>query len=381
MTKIKLGIDQIDDYLYVFKDQRVGLITNPTGVNSQLESTIDILNKKTHLTTLFSPEHGVRGDLQAGIKLDNYQDEETGCMVYSLYGKDRKPSEDMLKDVDVIAFDIQDVGARYYTYLYTMAYAMMAAKEQGKKMVIFDRPNPVGADKVEGNILDLSCRSFVGYYPITQRFGLTIGELALLFNKEYDIDCDLTVIPMANYKRTDTYNDTGLHWIFPSPNIPTTHTAYAYLITCYFEGTNMSEARGTAKPFEMFGAPWFKAKPLLDALGQYHLPGVWFRKTHFTPYYSKYNNELCEGIEIIIDDYDTLEPVKTGMTIIYLLKELYDQFEFLKPAYEGRHPMIDFLNGDTFLREHTMSLDDIYEKISNDSEQFRKLKGTYHLYD
>ena len=195
---VKLGIERIDEYLSLFEGKRVGLITNPTGVDHNLKSTIDILNEKTNLVALFSPEHGVRGDLQAGVRLDTYVDPDTGITVYSLYGKTRKPTTEMMDEIDVLCFDIQDVGARFYTYLYTMAYSMQACKEHDKPMVIFDRPNPVNARDVEGNILNVTYRSFVGYYPLPQRYGLTIGELATFFNEEFDIHASIHVIPMSN---------------------------------------------------------------------------------------------------------------------------------------------------------------------------------------
>ncbi len=381
MPRIKLGIDRIDEYLDVFCNKHVGLITNPTGMNSELCSTIEILSEKTHLVSLFSPEHGVRGDLQAGVKLDTYQDEQTGCTVYSLYGKDKKPSPEMLENIDIIAFDIQDVGARYYTFLYTMAFAMQAAFENSKKFVVFDRPNPVGGIAVEGNILEETYRSFIGYYPIPQRYGLTIGELALLFNKEFSINCDLTIITMHGYQRKFIYQDLELPWLMPSPNIPTSQTTFAYLATCYFEGTNVSEGRGTTKPFQIFGAPWLDTQQLIDELHACHLVGVRFRKIYFTPSFSKYKDVLCHGVELIIDDYLMFEPVKTGMTIIYIMSALFTEFEFIKPYKDGMHPMIDFLNGDVFLREHQITLSDIYHKLEKDREIFQKLKGKYHLYD
>ncbi|MBU1020837.1 MAG: DUF1343 domain-containing protein, partial [Firmicutes bacterium] len=224
---VKLGIEQIEEYLHIFTNKRVGLITNPTGITSDFTTTIEVLQKHTNLVSLFSPEHGVRGDLQAGVTLGDYVDEATGCMVYSLYGKNKKPSKEMLENVDLLAFDIQGVGARFYTFVYTMAYAMMACAEYGKKMVVFDRPNPVNAVVVEGNILDINYRSFIGYYPIPQRHGLTIGELAKLFNQEFEINCDLVVVPMKAYQRAMDYEDTLLPWVFPSPNIPNPISTYA----------------------------------------------------------------------------------------------------------------------------------------------------------
>ena len=197
----------IDEHLNLFKQKRVGLITNPTGVTKDFTTTIEVLSKKTNLVSLFSPEHGVRGDLQAGVKLDTYQDSETGCQVYSLYGENRKPTKEMMDTIDILCYDIQDVGARYYTFVYTMAYAMMACKEFDKEFVVFDRPNPVGGVEVEGNILDIKFRSFVGYYPLTQRYGLTLGVLAMMFNNEFEIGCKLHVVKMQGWKRNDHYQD------------------------------------------------------------------------------------------------------------------------------------------------------------------------------
>lgn len=378
---IKLGIDLIDNYDHLFKNRRVGLITNPTGLNSDLKSTIDIMDEKTNLCALFSPEHGVRGDLQAGVKAEDYIDEKTGVKVYSLYGQTKKPSKKMMDEIDVLAFDIQDVGARFYTFLYTMAYAMMACKEYGKSMVIFDRPNPVNAMTVEGNILDPKYQSFVGYYPIPQRYGLTIGELANLFNTEFGIDADISVIQMDNYKRSMDYQDTGLNFIYPSPNIPTTDTCYAYLATCIFEGTNMSEGRGTSKPFQMIGSPYLDSDWLIKALEKYSLEGVRFRKTYFTPTFSKHANVLCQGIELLIEDIRLFKPVYTGFVMLNLIKSHHQAFKFLEPYRKGGRPFIDLLVGDDFIREGTFDLDQLKDKMTEDEKKFLKMKRGYHIYD
>lgn len=377
----KVGIENIDQHLHIFKNKKVGLITNPTGVNRAFKSTIDILKEKTDLVSLYAPEHGVRGDLQAGVRLENYVDDETGCMVYSLYGKDKKPSYDMLKDIDVLCFDIQDVGARFYTFIYTMAYAMMAAKEFGKKFVVFDRPNPVGGIEVEGNILDLKFRSFVGYYPLVQRYGLTVGELAFMFNQAYDINCDLEVVKMSDYDRTKDYRALNHPWVLPSPNIPQMDFTYAYLATCYFEGTNLSEGRGTTTPFNVIGAPWLKSREVIKKLNEKNLPGVLFRTMYFTPTFSKHKDELCEGIELYIFDKKAFKPIKTGYTLLYLISEMHEEFKFLPPYKEGMNPMIDLLTGDDFIRTKRLSLDEVLEKIDHDSSVFKQMKGTYHIYE
>jgi uncharacterized protein YbbC (DUF1343 family) len=377
----KVGIENIDQHMDLFLDKKIGLITNPTGVDRHFKSTIDILKDKTNLTTLYAPEHGVRGDLQAGVRLENYFDQETGCKVYSLYGKDKKPSKEMLKDVDVLCFDIQDVGARFYTFIYTMAYAMMAAKEFNKKFVVFDRPNPVGGIEVEGNILDLKYRSFVGYYPLVQRYGLTIGELAYMFNDLYDIGCDLEVIKMSGYKRALDYRELNYPWVLPSPNIPEMESTYNYLATCYFEGTNLSEGRGTTKPFSVIGAPWLKSKKVIEKLSQLKLAGVQFRSMFFTPTFSKHKDQLCEGIEVYVTDKKKFKPIKTGFALLYIIRDMHEQFKFLPPYKEGMNPMIDLLNGDHFLRTKSLSLDEIYDKLQADSQAFTKMKGSFHIYE
>ena len=378
---IKLGIDQIDAYMHLFEGKRVGLMTNPTGMNQNLISTIDILYEKTNLVSLFAPEHGIRGELQAGVHFDDYLDEETHCKVYSVYGKLKAPTDDMLKVIDVMCFDIQDVGARFYTFIYSMAYAMMACAKNNVSFVVFDRPNPVGGIKVEGNILDLEYRSFVGYYPITQRYGLTIGELALYFNDAYEIGCDLKVIPLKGWKRSMHYQDLDIPWIMPSPNIPTPLTTFAYLATCYFEGTNVSEGRGTTRPFEMIGAPWLNASLIIKYLNEQSFQGVQFRKVYFTPSFSKHKDTLCEGIDILITDTHLFEPVKVGMHLLYFIKKHHPEFEIRAPFKKGKHSMIEYLLGQGYLTDDKKTLDQVLLQMENDQDLFRKMKGKYHLYD
>lgn len=378
---IKCGIDQIDQYLDLFEGKRVGLMTNPTGMNQNLISTIDLLNEKTNLVSLFAPEHGIRGELQAGVHFDDYIDHETHCKVYSVYGKLKAPTDDMLKVIDVMCFDIQDVGARFYTFIYSMAYAMMACAKNNVSFVVFDRPNPVGGLKVEGNILDIEYRSFVGYYPITQRYGLTIGELALYFNDVYDIGCDLKVIPLKGWKRSMHYQDLDIPWIMPSPNIPTPLTTFAYLATCYFEGTNVSEGRGTTRPFEMIGAPWLDASLMIKYLNQQNFKGVKFRKVYFTPSFSKYKDTLCEGIDILITDSHLFEPVKVGMHLLYLIQKHHTSFEIRAPFKKGKHCMLEYLLGQGYLTDHKKTLVQVIDQMDKDQETFNKMKGKYHLYD
>jgi uncharacterized protein YbbC (DUF1343 family) len=378
---ITLGIDRLEEYLDLFTNKKVGLITNPTGVNSDFVTTIDLLHKHTNLVALFSPEHGVRGDLQAGVRLDDYVDKDTGCTVYSLYGKNKQPTKEMMDQIDILVFDIQDVGARFYTFIYTMGYALKACGLYDTPMVVFDRPNPVNALTVEGNIIKDDRTSFVGGYSLPQRYGLTIGELARYINEEEKIHADLTVIPMDGYKRSMDYEDTHLHWVLPSPNIPTTKTPYYYLSTCLFEGTNISEGRGTTKPFQIIGSPFFQTKAVLEQLKAYSLPGIAFRPMTFTPTFSKHQGELCHGLELYITDKKSFQPVITGMILLKCIEEIHEDFAFNPPYIARLNPMIDLLTGDDFIRTNRLSIDEITTLIQKDSNDFLVKKRRYHLYE
>ncbi|HHU55419.1 MAG TPA: DUF1343 domain-containing protein [Acholeplasmataceae bacterium] len=373
-NKVLLGIDRIDEYLDYFEGKRVGLITNPTGINSNYESTIDILFEKVNLVALFAPEHGIRGDLQAGQTLGSYVDDITGLTVYSLYGTTKKPTKAMMDKLDVLCIDIQDAGARFYTYIYTMAYAMEACNEYDKEFVVFDRPNPAGGSLYEGNILDLEYRSFIGYYPLIQRHGMTIGELAQLFNKEYDIDCKLKVIPMKNWERDMYFDDTGLGWVIPSPNFPTVNTALVYPGTCLFEGTNLSEGRGTTIPFEVIGAPWVNGHEWAEELNNLNLPGVKFRPAYFTPTFSKYQGRLCSGVQVHVTDRDTFMPVKTAFAMLDVIRDLY-------PNEISFNSSMNLLNGSNFLRDDLYSLEEQFELIDKDTEEFGKIRSKYLIYE
>lgn len=381
MSRTILGIERIDEFKHLFENKRVGLITNPTGIDGNFKSSIDILREKTNLVGLFSPEHGVRASIQAGEHLATYIDEETGITVYSLYGSTRRPSKEILDTLDVMTIDIQDVGSRYYTFIYTMVYCMQECAKNGKKFVVFDRPNPVDCEKVEGNILDLKYRSFVGYYPIPQRHGLTIGELALLFNKEYDINCDLEVIPMLNYERWMSFEDTKLPWVIPSPNFPTINTAYAYNATCVLEGTNVAEGRGTTTPFEIFGAPWMKSETLARQLNELNLPGVYFRPQYFTPTFAKYAKELCGGVFMHVTDRKAFHSIKTSWAILRVIRENYaEHFKLTPPYVEGRPCMFEFETGCDYIRDMTYTLQEEWDILDKDEATFREIRKKYLIY-
>lgn len=378
---MKLGIDCIDKYLDYFKGKRIGLITNPTGINSKFVSTIDILKEKTNLVALFSPEHGIRGNIQAGEELKTYVDEKTNCVVHSLFGDTKRPTKEMMDEIDILCIDIQDVGSRYYTYLYTMSYAMEACKEYNKEFVVFDRPNPINACDYEGNILDIKYRSFVGYYPILQRYGLTMGEVACLFNQEYKIECNLKIIPMEGYDRTKYYDELKLAWVNPSPNIPTVSSAVVYNATCIFEGTNISEGRGTTTPFEIVGAPFINAFDLADMLNDMKLEGVYFRPTYFTPTFSKHKDVMCGGVYLHVTNRSDFKPVKTGWAILDTIRKMYpDGFEIRKPYKEGGLCMLELETGGSFLKDGIYSLQEQFELLERETKEFGKIREKYILY-
>ena len=376
---VKLGIDNIDKASLIFAGKRVGLITNSTGMNSNFESTVDVLYAKTNLVALFSPEHGIRGVAKAGDAVSTLIDSKTKLPVYSLYGETKKPTPEMLADIDVVAFDMQDVGARAYTYVYTMAYAMQSCKELGKTMVIFDRPNPIGGLQIEGGVVKPGFESFIGMYPIPIRHGMTVGELASLFNKEFGIDCDLVVIPMTGWKRDMYFDDTGLPWVMTSPNIPTPDTALVYPATGIFGGTNISEGVGTTRPFEFVGAPWLDADRLATEMNHLNLPGVLFRPTYFMPRFGLYSGETCAGVQLYITDHTTFAPVKTGISLLYTIKNLSgDKFIFKRS--DNHEGTIDLVTGSDIVRAGTYSLPEILDLWEKDVKQFREIAKKYYLY-
>ncbi|WP_397269613.1 exo-beta-N-acetylmuramidase NamZ domain-containing protein [Peribacillus simplex] len=364
----------------VLSGKKVGLITNPTGIDSKLTSIVDLLNDDPdiNLTALFGPEHGVRGDAQAGASVEYYIDEKTGLPVYSLYGKTKKPTPEMLKDVEVLVFDIQDVGTRYYTYIYTMAYAMEAAKENDIPFIVLDRPNPQGGVSVDGPVLEPEFSSFVGLYPIPLKHGMTVGELATLFNKEFKIGADLKVIKMKGWKRDMDYDETGLPFVLPSPNMPTVSTTFVYPATGLIEGTNVSEGRGTTKPFELIGAPYINSDELAGKLNALRLPGVKFRAASFTPTFSKHAGKLSHGVEIYITDREEFKAVPTGLHIIKTIQDLYPaDFEFL--AAKNFNLLIG--NGWVMSRiEEGSSVNEIMKEYQAKQDAFKKVRKNYLLY-
>lgn len=369
----QLGIDTIDNYLEYFDDKNVGLITNPTGINSNYVSTIDVLYEKVNLKSLYAPEHGIRGNSQAGGTIGNEIDVKTGLTVYSLYGQNKKPTAQMLEGIDVLCIDIQDVGARFYTYIYTMAYAMEACKENNIDFVVFDRPNPVSGDIVNGNILDEKYSSFVGMYPIITRHGMTIGEIAQLFNEEYQIGCSLKVITMKDYNRELFYDDYNIPFVAPSPNIPTVESAIVYSGTCIFEGTNLSQGRGTTKPFEYIGASFIDPYKWVEALEALQLSGVVFRPIYFTPTANTYANKLCGGVQVHVTNRQEFNSVKVGYAMLYTIKELY-------PSQVQFTSYLNNLSGVDYIYNQEYTLEQLFDKIDADQKTFNEIRNKYLLY-
>lgn len=313
----------LEDNLEWLKDKRVGLITNPTGVSSNLESSIDLLydNPDVNLTALFGPEHGIRGNREAGEYVESYIDEKTGLPVYSLYGSTWKPSEEMLEEVDVLLFDIQDIGSNVYTYIYTLGFAMEAAAEYDKELIVLDRPNPIGGTKVEGPLRSEDTVSFMGRFLLPVRHGMTVGELATMWNHEYSMGVDLKVSKMKGWKRTMHFEDTGLPWVMTSPNIPTKETAYLYAGTELLDDTSLSTGLGTTRPFEMVGAPWIDGEDLAEEMNNRDINGVTFRSAYFTPMFGKYEGELVGGVQVHINNPSEIDLVSLGINLVDAMRD------------------------------------------------------------
>ncbi|GJM81116.1 hypothetical protein HMSSN139_36120 [Paenibacillus sp. HMSSN-139] len=375
------GIDQLAAYAKLLHGQRLGLITAPTGLTTDFVSTIQVLNEEFHLAALFSPEHGVRGDLAAGALVDSYTDPLTGVPVYSLYRKDSKRmTAEMLDEVDAVVYDIQDVGVRYYTYIYTMLYALEDCAKAGKPFIVLDRVNPLNGVTVEGNVLKPGFESFVGNYPLCVRYGLTAGEVALMANDQMGWNAELHVIPCGGWNRSMFYPETGRIWVHPSLNMPRFETALLYGGTCLFEGTNLSEGRGTSFPFEMIGAPFIEPERLAAEMNAKRLLGVLFRSVYFKPTTSKHAGELCGGVQLYVTDPWALQAVATGFALLDTIRRNYEDFAFLPPMKENSRPFIDLLSGDKVYREGAVPLPELLEQFREESAAFAETKRQYHLY-
>lgn len=349
---------------------KCGLITNPTGVLRSLTSTVDMLKDRCDLTALFGPEHGIRGDAQAGDSVSAGTDKKTGLPVYTLYGSGSTLGEEMLTALDTVLFDIQDIGARFYTYAYTMTDSMRLCAANGVKFVVLDRPNPLGGQKAEGNILDRRFSSFVGRFPTPTRCGLTIGEFARMMNETEGIGCDLTVIPLLNWTRDLYFDGTDLPFIQPSPNMPTVDTALAYIGTCIFEGTNLSEGRGTTKPFEMIGAPWLDTEAVLSVMGPQD--GVILRECGFTPTFSKYSGTFCRGLQLHVTDRDSFSPFAVGLRLLCAVRKVHRELEL--------NPFLANLLGTDAIFSECFDAEAFLEKSAAEVELWQKESQKWYLY-
>jgi len=381
---LQYGLDVFLQSSYkAYKGKRIGLVTNMTGLNKHLIPAIDLFSKHPdiQLTALFGPEHGIRGDAKEGEVVTSFTDPVTGLPVYSLYGDTRKPTEEMLENVDVMVFDLQDIGSRYYTYIYTMAHVMEACADYNKPLVVLDRPNPISGDTLEGNLVEENVRSFIGMFPIPNRHGMTIGELAHLFQGEFDYTCDLTVVPMKGWKREMYFEDTGLLWVPPSPNTTTQDMMTLYPGTCLVEGTNLSEGRGTTKPFEWIGAPYIDGDVLAKALNERDIPGIIARPVTFTPTYQKHAGHLCSGVQLHVSNREQVHALKTGVLLLEVIAKLYpDAFEF-KINDNGKY-FFDLLSGTKQLKNLILQGDteSFFENCDRLLSQFNKKREQYLLY-
>jgi uncharacterized protein YbbC (DUF1343 family) len=338
---VELPLDRLRElWPNEFRGARVGALLHPASVSSNLEHASRVLEQLSgelfRLTAFFGPQHGFLGQTQDNmIEWKSYEHPRLRIPVYSLYGEHREPTADMLQDVDVILVDLQDVGARYYTFVWTMYLCLRACERHNVAMIVLDRPNPINGMSVEGPPIERGYESFVGLHSIPVRHGRTIGELARQFHDEAFPNCRLSILPMKNWERAMWFDQTGLPWVMPSPNIPTLDTATVYPGMCLLEGTNISEGRGTTRPFEIFGAPFIDAEAVCRELNKLQLPGVFFRENYFQPTFNKFAGEICGGAQIHVTDRDHFRPFQTGVEIIRCIRKLYPgSFAWKQPPYE-----------------------------------------------
>lgn len=391
-AQVKTGLHVlVDRQLKDLENKRIGLITNPTGVDKQLRSVIDILfeEKKLRLVALFSPEHGVRGDYQAGDYVSTYTDLKTNLPVYSIYGTSRKPTPEMLKGIDVLVYDIQDIGSRSYTYISTLGLAMEAAAENNIEFVVLDRPNPLGGEKIEGPLVEPSFISFVSQFPIPYIHGLTVGELASFLNEEGmlagKVKCKLKVIPMKGWRRSMNFEATGLPWVASSPHIPHAHSPYFYPATGILgELYTMNIGVGYTLPFQLIAAPWVNADSLTQALNALHLPGVLFRPVHYKPYYSTSKGEMIHGVQVHFTDY---EKAPLSLIQFYVLQEcfrLWPSKNVFEMCEKNRLGMFDKVCGTDKVRiefSKKFRVESILGLWVKDAESFREKSKRYYLYN
>ncbi|HSY50483.1 MAG TPA: DUF1343 domain-containing protein [Thermoanaerobaculia bacterium] len=388
---VQTGLEVLLDDPRPIAGKNIGLVTNQSAVTSDLRHVVDLLHRGRgwKLTTLFGPEHGIWGEAQDMAHVDHSTDPLTGLTVYSLYGaseKDLAPRRELLRNLDALVIDLQDIGSRYYTFIYTMALCMREAAQAGVQVIVLDRPNPIDGIHLEGNIGEEQFSSFVGMFPLPTRHGMTTGELARYFNAKFKLGCDLVVVPMRGWLRSMWWGDTGLPWVIPSPNMPTVNTATVYPGMCLVEGTNLSEGRGTTHPFELFGAPWldpFRFAELLNGVG---LPGIRFRPHYFLPTFHKHAGKVCGGAELHVTSRAEFEPYRTGLWIVKVARDMNpEKFDWRRETYEfvSDRLAIDLLAGSARYRELVESGGNIDEWVAEWKEplgRFSNAREEFLLY-
>jgi uncharacterized protein YbbC (DUF1343 family) len=386
---VSLGIERLlGAERRLIDGRRIGLVCNPASIDRRFQHSVDLVTGDSRVTlgAIFGPQHGFRADLQDNmIETPHARDARRQVPIYSLYSEVREPSAEMLAGLDALVVDIQDVGTRVYTFIYTMANCMRAAARHGIPVIVCDRPNPINGRDIEGNLLDEAYASFVGQYPIPMRHGMTIGELAQLFNATFGIGCDLHVVKMEGWRREMFYEETALPWIIPSPNMPTVDTAVVYPGAVLFEGTQLSEGRGTTRPFELIGAPWIDGEALADAMNARRLPGVHFRPVFFEPTFQKHARTTCGGVQLHVTDRNAFRPLRAAVELIAgFHAQDPARFAWREPPYEYEHEKmpIDILYGSSALREaiSSGSLDALGAGWARDEERFGRLREPFLLY-
>lgn len=386
------GIDRIGAFTHILGGKRLGLVTGGSGIGRNYRASIEILRERYNLTTLFAPEHGVRGEQQGGVVVHNHIDPHSGLPVYSLFAEDSSiinrtapreslfmPSREALSCVDAIAFDIQDVGSRYYTYPSTLFYVMKACAAVGKECIVLDRPNPIGG-AIEGNRHREENLSFIGLTRVPIRHGMTLGELALFYNGEYGLGCQLSVIPLSGWTRDMFYDETGLPFVCPSPNLPNLNAIALYNGTCMLPGTNVTDGRGTTRPFEQIGAPYINPFELKEALDMLSLPGMRFSAVYFIPAFYKYAGQVCAGVQIHVLDHKQIKPVELGVKLIRTLQRLYPGDFCISDPVDGRYH-IDVETGTDEVRLNEKSAEEILSGWEPEITEFASIRAKYSLYE
>ena len=384
------GLDQVERlWPRDLRGARVGLVAHPASVDRTLGHAVDVFRraKKFRLSALFGPQHGIYGQTQDNmVEWEGFRDRVTGLPVYSLYGKVRKPTPPMLKDIDVLVVDLQDVGSRYYTFIWTLDLCMQACREAGKSVVVLDRPNPLGGTLTEGPVLRPGFRSFVGLRPLPVRHGMTIAEIGHYLEDKYHPGVHYRVVPLKGWKRRHWFDAARLPWVIPSPNMPTPDTALVYPGMCLLEGTNLSEGRGTTRPFEIFGAPFIHAETIAKLLREFRLPGVVFRPLSFEPTFQKHAGLLCGGVQLHVTDREKFRPFRTGVAVLKAVHNTYPRdFAWKQPPYEYEEIKmpIDILAGSEQLRKDIESWKDLREMEAwwkEELKAFEKIRKKYLIY-